>query len=341
MELVLSLIYTRINNMRGKFKQYFRPELKRPEMFDNKQLLYFSAKKVRKFYGLNPEKWFVAKKITKAEYEVSEANFGKLSEVAEADLEAITKCLESSREIVQIHFRTEDPSSHVQKLRDFWKLPNGPLVLNIWFEWMVDCTDDGNIASTIAVKLDSNMEIVKQILADQRGDDWIKKAEDEERSCLAKYGNNTMFHMFLLRELAKSWRNHAEKVIFIEGEDDLAQASSQPFLHIVKVNHHGLSNNEEDFVISVRVGNTVVFEGVSLCQGLAAIIQITFCFNLLYPPKADDIFNYIQRILARFGPVNGARNNKDHVKKNFVDFQCTLGKIVLQQNKGDILKMIN
>ena len=139
-------------------------------MFDNKQLLDFSAKKVRKFYGLNPEKWFVAKKITKAEYEVSEANFGKLSEVAEADLEAITKCLESSREIVQIHFRTEDPSSHVQKLRDFWKLPNGPLVLNIWFEWMVDCTDDGNIASTIAVKLDSNMEIVKQILADQRGE---------------------------------------------------------------------------------------------------------------------------------------------------------------------------
>ena len=78
---------------------------------------------------------------------------------------------------------------------------------------------------------------------------------------------------------------------------------------------------------------------MSHCQGLAAVLQITFSFNLLYDPAVDDIYNYLQRILARFGPVEGARNKKNHPKKNFVEFQCTLGKLVLEAKKGNVVKI--
>ena len=300
----------------------------------------FSAKKVRKLYGISAEKWFLAKKISQSDYEKSDINFAKLAEVTEGDEAAIGDCLEAAREYVQIHFRKEDPSSHVLKLKSFWKMPNGPTVLNMWFEWVVNGSDTGNIAAAIEEKLDDNMNIIEKILIDQRGDDWEKEVRNAENNCRENNGNKIMFYVFLLRELAKSWKNHPQKVIFVEGEDDLKDASLQPFLHIVRVQEHGVEDYDESLVISVRVGTTMIFENVTLCQGLAAIIQITFSFNLMYPNQADDMFNYVQRILARFGPVDGARNNKDHVKKNFVDFQYTLGKLVLQEKKGKVQKML-
>ena len=314
--------------------------MKRPELFNDKTLMDFSAKKVRRIYGISAEKWFLAKKLSQQEYEMSEANFTKLSEVGDHDVDAINECLESAREFVQIHFRKEDPSSHVLKLKVFWKVPNGLIILNSWFEWLVGGSDNGNISNTIEEKIDDVMIIIDKILGDQKGDEWVKQARDMENSCREKNGNSIMFYVYLLRELAKSWKNQPEKVIFIEGEDDLKDASNQPFLHIVKVPQDGLLDNVESIVISVRVGTTMIFEDVSLCQGLAAMIQITFSFNLLYPSQADDIFNFLQRTLARFGPADGARNSKDHIKKNFSDFQCTLGKLVLQQKKGNVQKML-
>ena len=59
----------------------------------------------------------------------------------------------------------------------------------------------------------------------------------------------------------------------------------------------------------------------------------------MYPVLADDIFNFTQRVLACFGPVDGARNVKNQVKKNFVDFQCAMGKFMMQEKKVKIQKM--
>ena len=47
----------------------------------------------------------------------------------------------------------------------------------------------------------------------------------------------------------------------------------------------------------------------------------------------------IPMVLACFGPVDGARNAKNQVKKIFVDFQCYMGNFMLQEKKAKLQKM--
>ena len=149
-----------------------------------------------------------------------------------------------------------------------------------------------------------------------------------------------MLKVFIIRELARSWSNSAEKLIFIQGEDDLEKASNQPFIHVLKVSQTGEKDYEEDLVISVRAGTTTVFDHVSLTAGLASVIQLCFVFHLLYPSDSDDIFNYVQRIVARFGPSDGAKNLKGSVKKRFLNFQCDLADIVMLEKSGTVKKLL-
>ena len=313
--------------------------MKKPAVFTDNKLLDFSSKKVRKLYGIVPEKWFSAKKITEEDFAKSEDNFKKLTAIPGGDLVALASCLEDSREYIQIMFRTEDPSAHVQKLKSFWGMPNGLHVLTLWFEWICGGSDSGNIGTIIELKMDENMQIIEKVLIDQNCEEYENELKDAEKKFSEDYGNGTMYNIHLLRQLCKSFKNHPEKLLYIEGKDKLKDASQQPFLHILQVQQHGVGEYDKSLVISVRVGSTVIFEDVTLCQGLAAILQVTFAFNLLYDSNVDDMYNYLQRILAKFGPMDGARNKKNHVKKNFVDFQCTLGKLVLEQKRGNVLKI--
>ena len=67
--------------------------------------------------------------------------------------------------------------------------------------------------------------------------------------------------------------------------------------------------------------------------------NLSFAFNLLYPDESDDIFQFVQRVLARFGPIDGARNKKGAVKRKFIDFQCAISDIVLSENSGSVKRM--
>ena len=118
------------------------------------------------------------------------------------------------------------------------------------------------------------------------------------------------------------------------------KASSQPFIHVLKVNQTGEADFDEALVISVRVGSTTVFDDVSLSQGLAAVIQLCFVFNMMYPNSADEIFNFVQRLLAKFGPSDGARNMKGQLKKRFVDFQCELSSIIMLEKSDTVKKLL-
>ena len=122
--------------------------------------------------------------------------------------------------------------------------------------------------------------------------------------------------------MAKSWGNDPEKLFFIEGEDDIQNISEQPYIYIVKVPHHGDAQYEESVVLSVKVGNSTIFESVNFCVSLAAVIQLCFVFNFTYSDQADDIFNYIQRCLAKFRPISVAMDKKGQLRKKFLDFQC-------------------
>ena len=56
-------------------------------------------------------------------------------------------------------FRQEDISTHVIKLKPFWIMPWGPAMLSHQFEWIVNGSDYGNLASSISDQLDSVLEL--------------------------------------------------------------------------------------------------------------------------------------------------------------------------------------
>ena len=295
-------------------------------------------KKPRKFYAVSPQKWFLGSKVSKAQYEESQAAFLLISEAGE-DEGKIDECLDKGRVYLQILFRMEDPSSHVVKLKEFWKMPRGLKLLNNYFEWLVDGSGDGSLAISIEDHISSILNLTAKILGDKRDKEWQSKLEETENNSQAKYGNDIMFKIHIIRELAKNWKNLAEKIIFIQGEDDMQNSSDQPYVHIVKVNRYGEGDFEEAIVISVKVGAITIFEDVTLSEGLAAVIQLCFVFHLCYPVDCDETFNFVQRLIAKFGPSEGAKNLRGQLRKKFVDFQCALADVVLMEKNGTVRKM--
>ena len=91
-------------------------------------VLDFPARtKKRKVYGLIPERWNLAEKISKEELQI----------------------LENSREYLQVKFRTLEVGDHVFSFKEFWSLPHGLTLLSSWFQWVTGGSDDGWLCATI------------------------------------------------------------------------------------------------------------------------------------------------------------------------------------------------
>ena len=301
-------------------------------------LMDFSAKKRKRCYGLSSERWYSGSKVSAEEFKQSEENFGKIA--LEDDVEKKLELLNSSRVFLAVKFRTCDPAAHFHSLQPFWGMPFGPDMLSNQFEWAsLEGSRDGSLKKTIEKNTTSTFNMVVRYLADKKGELWAKKYDEVYQNSRAHYGNSIMARVFLLRELAKSWKNSPEKLVFIEGEDDLSKVSNQPFIHVLKMNQTGEGDYDERLCISVRIGTTLIFNDVTLTGALASVIELAFVFNLMFPKDADDIFQFVQRILANYGPVDGARNAIGKVKKPFVDFQCAVGQMIVDSDKGEVRKM--
>ena len=167
-------------------------------------------------------------------------------------------------------------------------MPDGHKLLSAWFQWI---TDTGvELAEIVAANLEDCMRMAQKVLIHKKGPVWEKTLSEVEAKAEEENGNQTIVHIFTMMELAESFKNNPEKALFWEGRDDIQNISSQPFIHAVKVDQRGEEDYEEGIQLSVRIGNTIVFDDVSLAQGLASIIQLMFCFNLLYPSYCDDFF---------------------------------------------------
>ena len=305
---------------------------------DAEEILDLSArKKTRKNYGLNPDKYLLASKICKSDFLKSQASFNVMEE--ETVLDEKLKICEKSRDYVQSKFRTLEPSSHILSMKSFWALPAGPKLLSSWFNWMVD-GEQLDFAVTVEENLPSCLNMAQKVLSSKMGVAWDERLVGVMAIAEESHGNDTMVNIFVLRALGNLWKNKSQKALFIEGEDDLQDISSQPFVYVVKVNQFGESAFPEAVKLSVRIGNTVVFDDVSLPQALASVIHLMFCFNLLYPSDCDDLFEYIQRVLCSFGPISGARNVKGKLKRAFVEFQCSIGAIMLGEKRGKIREFV-
>ena len=300
------------------------------------QMDFSSTQKTKKLYALVPERWHLASKIPPAKYRETEEAYLKMEE--EDDCQKKISMLASCREFLAIQFRTMDIVAHIQSMNKFWQMPHGPQLLSACFEWVTNGSRDGSLKFTITQNFDNVFNMVHAVLSDMKGHVWDTKYEEEENNSMVKFGNDTMTKIFLLRDLAKTWKNNAEELIFIEGTDDISKISSQPFLHVSKVAQLGEGDFDERVHISLRVGNTVVFDDISLIGGLASLIEISFVFNLMYPVMADDAFQFVQRLLGNFGPADGARNEKGKIKKCFIDFQCSIGRIMIDRNNAKSVK---
>ena len=279
-------------------------------------------------------------KISPENYRQSEQNYFKFEN--EEDVDKKLELLDQCREFLQVQFRTMDPTNHIQGLKKFWEQPFGLDLLSAWFEWVTNGSRDGCLKKTVAENSEMVFSMIKRVLSDMKGESWDKKFEEVLNNSHSNFGNDTESRIFLIRDLARTWKNQPEKILFYEGEDDLSKMSKQPFIHVIRVSQLGAGDSDYDYKlkISLRVGNTIIFDDISLVDAFSGLIQVIFSFNLMYPVEADDMFQFVQRIMASFGPTDGARNKSGKIRKPFLDFQCAVGKIMLETRNADVVKKL-
>ena len=266
-------------------------------------------------------------------YELSAQEYQKLADAT--NIEDKKEILEKAREYLQIQFRTSEVGSHIYSHKDFWMLPHGLLLVSFWFELVTGGSKEGWLCATVEKNLEPVLVVVSEILIDKKGDLWKNRFDEVMINADANNGNTIMVWVFLIREWAKMYKEKAQRVIFIEGEDHIQEMSKQPFIHIRRVAQPG-EDYDQKIVASVMCGSTLVFEDVGFGAALACIVEISFIFNLCYDKDADSTLNFIQRILAGFGDTDGARNEKGRVKSSYINFEREFGKLMMAKNLGAV-----
>ena len=85
-------------------------------------------------------------------------------------------------------------------------------------------------------------------------------------------------------------------------------------------------------ILSLRIGEKIVFKDISFAEAVAGLIELFYhVFNLQYPAKSDDTYQFLQRIFCSFGPSEGARNQRNVVKKWYKQFAVGLEFVFIQQ----------
>ena len=278
-----------------------------------------SAKKVKKSYGIVPDRYNHGLNASKAEMEHAKNMFKKISEVE--SLEEKKHLVIASRVFIQSQFRSVQPSQTVEDLEQFWSA--GPRILSDWFEWIVRGSKDGSLNLSVDLQMTKVMNLVEQYILAKKGADFEKEIRGVKEITDLHHENDSWFKIFLLKDLAKLFKNRSEKLIFVDGSDDVKNGPNeqQPNVFVTKQNVIGQEEYDEKIVISLRVGNKVLFQDVSLSEALAGCIQLYFCFHQYYPEEADDLYQFVQRICCNFGDQDGANNKKGVIKKCFRDFE--------------------
>ena len=168
-------------------------------------------KRVRKFYGIKGENWNLAVTVDSKTLERSEENYRKFA--IEDDLGTLKILLGEAREFLQVKFRSLDVSEHVFELPDFWKLPHGTQLLSSWFEWLVGGSKDGWLQASIETNLETILLIVKDIIVDKKGEQWLAHMDEVTHDCEERNGNQIMVWITLIREWAVLYQDKPSKVI--------------------------------------------------------------------------------------------------------------------------------
>ena len=332
------------------YNQIIRPGMKRPIKDDEIQAPA-RGKKKKKSFGVNAGKMKVFETASKAEKKDAEDAFKKMEE---SDLlEVKKKFLQEARVFIQKQFQTVEPSQLVEDFKGFWD--GGPALLSEHFEWLSDGSKDGSLAISVAGQLAKVLSIVERFILNKRGDAFGEEMDRVKAEAEEKNGSNLMYQIFLLRNLARLFKNKPQKVLFIDGEDckESGPNETQPNIFVTKKHVVGEAEFEEAILLNLRIGEKLIFSDVSFTDAFAGLIQLIFSLNLEFPEDADDFCQFLQRILCNFGNIEGARNKKNAVKKNYRDFEvCSCedhfhhlniffqgfaAQVLLESNQGELM----
>ena len=278
------------------------------------------SKKSKKVYGVSAEKYNYGVNASTAEQEVAKEMFKKLSEVE--SFEERRTIIIASRAFLQHQFKSLQPSQAVEDLSSFWAA--GPEHLSEWFEWIVGGSKDGNLSGSVDMQMSKVVNILEQYIVFKKGADFETEIAGVKEMVQLHHGNDCWYKIFLIRDLGKLFKNKPEKLIFVDGSDDVNTGPNeqQPNVFVTKQNVIGEEEFDEKVNVSLRVGLKVIYTDLSLSQALAGCIQLYFCFHSYYPEDADDLYQVVQRICCNFGDwLQGANNKKGTVKKCFRDFE--------------------
>ena len=199
-----------------------------------------------------------------------------------------------------------------------------------WFEWLVGGSKHGSLQRAASEQLVKVLNLVEEFIMTKKGETFERDMKVEEETALTTNGNLLQYQIFLLKTLAKLFKNKPEEVIVNDGNHEKQTNDQFPNIFITKQKTFGETDYDEKVILNLRIGDKIVWKDVSLPEALAGIVQVYFCFNLLYPPEVDDFLQFAERIICNFGSDGGARNKRNSIKKGFRDFQVsTFSKIIL------------
>ena len=304
------------------YNRNVRPTIKKPVIGEAE--IEEPAKKKgkqKKTYCLNPEKWDIDRGATRKAKEEAQKQFRRFCDAE--SIEEKKKALMEAVVFVQKQFREKEPSQTVEDLDSFWEA--GPEILSLWFEWLVDGSKDGHLATTVSLQMTKVLNIIEAYIIDKRGEEAEKDLARIKEEAREANGDSTMYQLHLIRDLAKLFKNKAEKFIFIDAKDDKKSGPDEtiPNIYITKRDTFGEDEFREKILMNLRIGDKTIWTDISLPQALAGVTQIYFSFNMMYPSDIDDILQFNERILCNFGTDDGARNPRNIVKKCFREFKVT------------------
>lgn len=295
-------------------------------------------KKLKKIYGVDQERWNVS--VVNDDQLLAEETL--FLEMEEAAFEDKLRVLGDTRSFLQTQFRSKQPQEIATDLVHFWS--GGPRLLSFWFVWVTAGDEGFNLADNVEENLNKIMNLTSEFLITKKGESFEKEIESAKSKSLEDAGNSTMFHVFLLRELAKLWKNKPEQVIFLSGADQVKDMSDNlPCIHVRQRNVMGASDFAEEVVVGVRIGDVSLYSDIGFTEAIAAVVQLYFVMNIHYPPECDDVYQFLQRIACKYGCGfdDGARNRRNQTRKCFRDFESFLAKQYVESRKGDIVKIFN
>ena len=71
------------------------------------------------------------------------------------------------------------------------------------------------------------MGLVEQYLLSKKGSDYEAQMFQAKQSSEQRFGNDIEYKVILLKDLSKVFRNMSEKILFVDGKDDIGAGANE------------------------------------------------------------------------------------------------------------------